>query len=326
MNGIFMQDPDASSIGKSWDAFWHGTGDSGAFASGGVSHPAIALFWSRFFRTVKEDYEAPRLIDIATGNGALIEQALQILGNEASAYSCVDVSVAAIENVQRRFPGATGIVADAVSIPLNDQEFDVVTSQFGVEYAGAEAFSEAARLVAPGGQFALMLHIENGRIHKECADSLAAIERLQASNFIPLSIDFFQKGFAAVRGAERAPYDDAGAKLAPAIEAAEAIMAEYGEDVAGETIARLYGDVGQIHGRLPKYDPDEVLGWLGTMDRELDAYKGRMTSMLSAAVSHPAFDALRADLIAAGLTPTSAAPLTTEDEDRPLAWVLVASR
>lgn len=320
-----MQKPDASSIGKSWDTFWHGTGDTGAFASGGVSHPAIAHFWGQFFRTVQEGYEAPTFVDIATGNGALIEQALQVLGNEPNAYTCVDVSAAAIDNVQRRFPGVTGIVADAVSVPLDDQKFDIVTSQFGVEYAGVEAFSEAARLVAPGGQLALMLHIENGSIQKECADSLAAIERLQGSEFIPLSIDFFEKGFAAVSGADRKPYDAAGAKLAPAIEAAEAIMAEYGEDVAGETIARLYGDVGQIHGKLPNYDPDEVLGWLGTMDAELDAYKGRMTSMLNASVSHPAFDALRADLIAAGLTPTTAAPLTG-DEGLPLAWILVGIR
>ncbi|MGB5720258.1 MAG: methyltransferase domain-containing protein [Woeseiaceae bacterium] len=321
-----MQESDASSISSNWDAFWHGTGDSGAFASGGVSHPAIAHFWSQFFRTVREGYEAPTIVDIATGNGALIEQALQVLGNETNAYTCVDVSAAAIENVQRRFPGATGIVADALSVPLDDQKFDIVTSQFGVEYAGNDAYSEAARLLAPGGQLALMLHIENGHIHNECVASLAAIERLQASGFVSLSIELFRTGFAAVRGADRASYDAAGAKLAPAIEAAEAIMAEYGEDVAGETIARLYGDVGEIHSKIANYDPDEVLGWLGTMDAELDAYKGRMTSMLSASVSHSAFDALRGDLIAAGLTLTTAAPLIAKDGDTPLAWVLVARR
>lgn len=321
-----MQNSDAPSVGKSWDAFWQGTGDTGAFAGGGVAHPSIRLFWSEFFRLVKDNYATPKLIDLATGNGALVDLALQILANEASAYTCVDVSAAAIDNVERRFPGVNGIVADAVSVPLKDQAFDIVMSQFGVEYAGNDAFAESARLLAPGGQLALMLHIENGSIHKECADSLAAIERLQDSAFVPLSIDFFKAGFAAVRGADRAPYDAAGAKLAPAIDAAESIMSEYGEDVAGETIARLYSDVGQIHSKLPNYDADEVLGWLNTMDAELDAYKGRMTSMLNASVSHPAFDTLRGDLIAAGLTPTTAAPLGANDGDLPLAWVLVAKR
>lgn len=321
-----MQNTDTQSIGKSWDTFWHGTGDSGAYASGGVSHPTIALFWSRFFQTVKENYDAPTLIDIATGNGALIDLALTVLANETSAYTCVDVSAAAIDNVKRRFPGVTGIVADAVSIPLDDQDFDVVTSQFGVEYAGVEAFAEAARLVAPGGQLALMLHIEEGSIHKECADSLAAIGRLKASGFVPLSIELFRTGFAAVRGTDRAPYDAAGRKLAPAIEATEAIMQEYGEGVAGETIARLYGSVGEIHSKMPNYEPDEVLDWLGTMDAELDAYAGRMNSMIGASVTQSSFDKLRADLIGDGFTPVMAEPLLTEGSDQPLAWVLVASR
>jgi SAM-dependent methyltransferase len=321
-----MQNSDASSVGKSWDAFWQGTGDSGAFAGGGVAHPSIKLFWSEFFRTVKADYATPTLIDVAAGNGALVDLALQVLGNEPRAYTCVDVSAAAINNVEHRFPGVNGIVADAASIPLDDQAFDIAMSQFGVEYAGTAAFAEAARLVAPGGQLALMLHIENGSIHKECADSLAAIEQLQASGFVPLSLEFFKAGFAAVRGADRAPYDAAGAKLAPAIDAAESIMSEYGEEVAGETIARLYSDVGQIHSKLPNYDADEVLGWLNTMDAELEAYKGRMTSMLNAAVTHTAFDTLRGDLIAAGLTPVTAAPLIAEESELPLAWVLVAKR
>lgn len=321
-----MQNSEASTIGKSWDAFWHGTGDTGAFASGGVSHPTIARFWTQYFRTVKNNYETPTLIDIATGNGALIEQALRILGNAPGDYTCIDVSAAAIDNVKKQFPGVTGIVADAAAIPLDDQDFTIVTSQFGVEYAGDEALKEAARLVSPGGQIALMLHIENGRIHKECADSLAAIERLQASGFVPLSIELFKTGFAAVRGGDRAPYDAAGAKLAPAIAIAESILSEYGEDVAGETIARLYGDVGTIHSKMPGYDPDEVLGWLGTMDNELAAYAGRMTSMLSASMDRPAFDTLRADLIGAGFTPAVAEPLLSGDKAPPLAWVLVARR
>ena len=82
----------------------------------------------------------------------------------------------------------------------------------------------------------------------------------------------------------------------------------------------------QIHSKLPNYDAGEVLGWLSTMDAELEAYKGRMTSMLDAAVTHSTFDTLRGDLIAAGLTPTTAAPLIAKDGDLPLAWVLVARR
>lgn len=321
-----MTETDPSRTGKSWDTYWHGTGDVGAFSSGGVKHPSIGLFWDDFFRSLRDQYQTPRIIDIATGNGAVVEMALEILDNDASAYTCVDVSGAAIQNVQRRFPGLTGIVADALHIPLDDEEFDITTSQFGVEYAGIDAVVEARRMVAPGGRLALMLHIESGSIHKECSDSLAAIERLQASRFVPLSLQLFETGFDAVQGADRAPYDAAGKQLAPAIHAVELIMEEYGEHVAGGTIARLYSDVGQIHSKIQNYDPKEVLSWLSTMDAELEDYSGRMSSMIDAGIAQAAFDELCEDLRAGGFTLQRAEPLLPADQELPLAWVLVATR
>ena len=232
----------------------------------------------------------------------------------------------AIKNVERRFPGTVGIVADARAIPLDNGQFNLVTSQFGVEYAGLEAINEAARLVSSGGQLALMLHIEGGIVHDECSASLAAIKKLQASHFVPYAIELFETGFAAVRGADRSPYEAAGTQLAPAIQAAEAIMAEYGEGVAGDTIARLYADVGHIHSDMPKYDPDEVLEWLRTMDHELSAYAERMSSMINAAVAAAPFEQICKELESSGFTLVNAAPLIPTAESPALAWILVATR
>ena len=47
--------------------------------------------------------------------------------------------------------------------------------------------------------------------------------------------------------------------LAAAVPALEAIMKQYGEHVAGDTVARLYNDVGRIHGDIQRYEPAEVL-------------------------------------------------------------------
>ncbi len=321
-----MNETDTSQAANSWDTYWAGTGDVGAFSSGGVSHPAIRSFWIELFQAMQDDFEAPRLLDIATGNGAVVEMALSIFGEGKPIITCVDVSNGAIENVERRFPGVTGIVADALRIPLEDECFDIATSQFGVEYAGADALSEAARMVAPGGRLALMLHIESGSIHKECSDSLGAVGKLQASRFVPLSIELFRTGFEAVRGADRAPYDAAGRELAPAIHAVEQIIDEYGEHVAADTVARLYSDVGRIHSHIQNYDPEEVLGWLGTMESELAAYSGRMSSMTEACLDQAAIDRFAADLRNMSFTLERAEPLVPPGETRPLAWVVIARR
>lgn len=317
---------DSSQVAESWDTYWHGTGDVGAYSSGGVSHPAILAFWDDFFHTIVKDYDSPKIIDIASGNGAVVERALAVFQNGQADFTCLDVSDAAITNIRNRFPHVRGIVADAGSIPLDSGGFDVATSQFGVEYAGLEAIDEAARLVVTGGRLALLLHSQASSIHQECMASLDAISRLQKSKFIPHSIQMFSAGFAACRGADRAPYEAAATQLAPAIQALEAIMKQYGEHVASDTIARLYSDVGRIHSEIQQYEPSEVLGWLDRMDGELETYTGRMSSMCNAAIDSEAFDRICAGLRGQGYTTKRAEPLMAPDHDLPLAWVLVATK
>jgi ubiquinone/menaquinone biosynthesis C-methylase UbiE len=317
---------DSSQVAASWDTYWHGTGDVGAYSSGGASHPAILEFWDEFFQTVKQDYITPKIIDIASGNGAVLERALATFGDEQADFTCLDVSEAAITNIRSRFPRVNGIVTDARTIPLDSGSFDIATSQFGVEYAGLEAINEVTRLLVTGGRLALLLHSQGGSIHRECVESLDAIVRLQESRFIPYAIAMFSAGFKAVRGADRAPYEAAAKKLAPAIGALEAIMKQYGQHVASDTIARLYNDVDQIHQGIQHYEPTEVLDWLGRMDGELDAYAGRMSSMGDSAIDNDVFEKICDELRSRDYTIERAEPLVAPDHDLPLAWVLIATK
>ncbi len=317
---------DNSQVADSWETYWHGTGDIGVFSRGGVSHPAILAFWDEFFQTVKQDYATPKIIDIASGNGAVAERVLATFGDEQPDFTCLDVSAAAITNIQNRFPNVNGVVTDARAIPFDSGSFDIVTSQFGVEYAGLEAISEAARLLATGGRLAFLLHSRAGSIHRECEESLDAIVQLQDSQFIPHAMEMFSAGFQAVRGADRAPYEAAAKKLAPAIATLEAIMNQYGQQVAGDTIARLYNDVGQIHQRIQHYEPGEVLDWLNRLDGELDAYAGRMSSMSKSAIGSETFEQIVAGLHNRDYTIVRAAPLVIPDQELPLAWVLIMTK
>jgi len=317
------QTADAPDTAHSWDTYWQGTAEVGAWTAGGVSHPAIAAFWRDFFRTAQ--LPGPQaLLDIASGNGSVIDCAVSVLGEASLDVTCVDISESAVAGIRRRFPNVKGVVCDAASLPLDGGGFDIVTSQFGVEYAGPMAVEEAARMAAPRGWLALLLHHRGGLIHGECAASLDAIGQTQRCRFVPLAIDMFRAGFAAVRGADRAPYDEAARRLAPAAEALEAVVKTMGEQVAGGTIADLYAGVARIHSRLPNYDPDEVLGWLQRMESELDAYAGRMSSMIGSAIGPDAFEEIRTGMESRGWTVRQAGPLTPPGQELPLAWVLVA--
>ena len=313
-------------IADNWDSYWHGTGEVGAYASGGVNHPIIQQFWDEFFQRAKQTYKQTKMIDIASGNGAVLERALATYQDEHFDVTCLDVSEAAIANIRERFPDVTGIVSDARSIPLESDGFNIATSQFGIEYAGLEAIDETARLLAKGGKLALLMHHQEGSINQECMESLDAIHQLQESRFISLAIDMFSAGFAAVQGADREQYEAAATKLATGITALEAIMTQYGPHVAGDTIAQLYDDVARIHQRIQHYEPDEILDWLKTMDGELDAYAGRMSSMSQSATDQEHFEQVVADLRDKGYKIERADPLVTAESELPLAWVLIATR
>ena len=310
---------------KSWDTYWKGAGGVAAYTDGGVNHPAVTRFWSEFFKTGSDTAQTP-MLDVATGNGAVVELAVSQHGLPASGISCVDISPAAVAVVESKFPGVSALVADAAALPFEAGGFNLVTSQFGVEYAGQDAVFALHRQVAANGTLALLMHCIGSSIHQESEANLAAVMRLQAASFIPLAADFFEKGFAAVRGADRAPYDEAGATLAGAVRAVEDIMRDFGPGVAGETIARLYDDVAKIHGALPRYDAAETLQWLDVMDREIRSYAERMQTMIDAAIDQATFDDLRARLEAQHFEIRRAEPLKADGQDRPVAWVLVATR
>lgn len=311
---------------KDWDAYWHGTAGVSAYSSGGVSHPAIKAFWMDFFQQTKGSITEPEMIDIASGNGAIIDYALEVFETNPINISCIDISESAIGNIRERFPSVHCVVSDARSIPMDSGRFDIVSSQFGVEYAGLEAIDEAVRLLAEGGQLALLLHSRNGSIYDECATNLDAISRVQECGFVPLAIEMFRTGFAAVRGADRAPYDAAATQLAPAVAILEGIMRKHGEHVADDTIVRLYNDVGRIHSEIVQYDADEILHWLSQMSGELETYAGRMSSMCQSAIDRASFEKICDGLSARQCKIQLAGPLLAPGDELPLAWALKVSR
>lgn len=311
---------------ESWDSYWQGAQSSGAYTGGGSSHPLVTSFWTHFFLIEKDRKLTPRIIDIASGNGAVVDCANTVFEGQLPEFTCLDVSESAIRILEKRFPGVQGIVADAASIPLDSASFDIVTSQFGVEYAGLEALDEITRLLAPGAELALLLHHRGGTIYEQCNASLDATRQMQAAGFIPKCIAMFETGFAALKGGDRDEYNTAGKEFAPAIKTMEAILAQHGADVADGTILRLYRDVRTIHGRMPHYEPSEVIGWLTKLHEETEAYAGRMASMLDVAIDDARFQQVCTDLGKQGAAVLRAEPLASADDKLPLAWALVAKK
>lgn len=283
-------------VAGAWEEYWRRTREAAAHKGGGPQDEVLARFWATFFNDALPHREHPRLLDLACGNGALTRHALDaahLLGRAAPLAVGADNSLAALIDLRKRCPSVVAVLADAKSMPFPDRAFDIVSSQFGLEYAGEEAFAEAARLVAPGGTLVAVAHLREGAIYRECVGNLDAAQAIQRCGIFAAAKEAFRLGFAAARGhSAKSDFKRANAQLAAALNEVQAVLRCHGPGVAGGTMHRLCTDITEMYRRVAGYDPAEVARWLDHMARETAAYENRMKSMLAAAIDDAGMNAI----------------------------------
>lgn len=295
----------------------------------GAQDSAPTEFWREFFRRELALNQRSRLIDVACGIGAVSASAIeaaQATGANISAQ-CIDYSTSAVEELRKRFPQVHGIACDALSIPLDDRSFDLVVSQFGIEYAGVEAFEEAARLVDVNGVLAALVHMADGAIHKECAKNLAVVDALDEARLMQRARAAFAAGFDLIAGKiTDAEFQHADKRLAPAVEVTKKILKDEGPLVIGGLLANVYRDIGYMYTRMQNYVPAEVFAWIDNVTDELSSYQGRMASMTRCALDEAGITELAGRLEASGLTIERRDVLKLRKNGEAAAWILIARR
>lgn len=152
---------------QAWGSYWaSGVGHSCPGSYGERYGGAIAEHWRQAFRTLRP---GQRVLDIATGNGALPRLLLDEPALKGVAIDGVDLAelhpvwwhvLAAADQARCRFHSGVS----ATSLPFADASMDMVVSQYGMEYAGLErAASEALRVLNPQGSLVLVTHHAQGR-------------------------------------------------------------------------------------------------------------------------------------------------------------------
>jgi SAM-dependent methyltransferase len=165
-----------------WARYWStGALHSCATSYAGDYAGAIGAFWRGVFSTLQP---GQRVLDLATGNGALPHLLLHCRPQADVECDAVDLSpvapawVASLPAPQLeriRFHGQTR----AEALPFGDGCFDLVVSQYGFEYCRLdEAATELQRVLAPGGAVAMILHHAGSRPVALAHDELAHIDWL----------------------------------------------------------------------------------------------------------------------------------------------------
>ena len=254
--------PDRRAL-QDWQRFWQDAGIDGCTAT---LPPAVAASisggWQALLSCVPP---AMRLLDVACGRGAILALA------RAQGFTEVcGVDLVAIDSAD---PAITGGV-DAAHLPFADQSFDIVTSQFGIEYAGlAAAGLEAARVARH--HLWLLLHAAEGPIAAQAREQLDQLGWLRDE----------EGAFALIRAHASAPDASASARL-QALRVRLVARAETAENTT--LLEGLWHNIGE----MLNGDASRAAG----MVSELEAYATRLTTMAAAAPTADATQQLRASL------------------------------
>jgi SAM-dependent methyltransferase len=159
---------------QDWQLFWQDAGIDGCTAT---LPPAVAanigVGWQALLSSVPLSL---RLLDVACGRGAVLARARALGFGDVCG-----VDLAAISGADPAIRG--GI--DAAQLPFADGSFDIVASQFGIEYAGLVAAGREAARVARR-QLWLLLHAAEGPIAAQAREQLAQLAWLRDAGLFAL--------------------------------------------------------------------------------------------------------------------------------------------
>lgn len=269
------------------------------------------------------------MLDIGCGSGVLGAQISEIVAAvdvQATLYG-IDISQSALQQYRSRVTSGSVCMADSRNLPFSTGTFEVVVSQFGVEYGGWEALLAATDVVAPGGLLALACHLAGGALQLECERNLQAIEAISKVSLLRAARNVFEwSGSGASQASQDPRFREAERTFASAVRTTEGILRSHGQGVAGGTVWRLYSDLAHMYPRMAQYDANDLQQWCSQMDDETTLYAARMRMMINAGVDPATRERYSGHLASNRFTIHQDLIKSVEPDSQPFAWILVAER
>jgi SAM-dependent methyltransferase len=309
---------------KGWDSYWLSQQNTQALAiQTGYTDP-LELHWQAFFNRLLSQYTCPVLLELACGNGAVINTLPHKFTDSVNAVG-LDISVHGIANLLRHHPQCSGVVASADALPFQQQRFDLVVSQFGAEYAGHDALLQALPLLREKGVMAAVVHFQGSDIYKASLQACNTLEDLRQRQILAE----VKKALLAATGCAAGDisnevFREADKAFVPVVRSFENIIRACRHQDLGNKLKRLYGDIARIYKVPDRYLKEEISQWMDRITEDFDAYYSRMKALADAALSEPQLDDLKQHICASDYRLLNFQPLITNKFC--FGWDLVCQR
>ena len=295
-----------------WEDFWRSgrvvscpTGAEDGYTG------SVRELWERFFAALPD---GTRLLDVGTGNGALLLIALEVARARSVRFEVHGIDLAridprrAVPDGARRFEDAVfhgGVAAEALA--FTDGYFQAAVGQYSLEYTRREeTLREMRRVMAAGAPARFVLHHASSIVAATARESLSQARELeeQAQAFVDL------REYVA---AERTD----SPRAARLMERMSERMRSMRDLAAHSKRSRLLADVlpalGDLFELRTRLSPGD---FAAAFDRTYGAFKAaeqRLRDLLHAALDESAMGRLALKARACGFRDVRMAPLSQED-------------
>ena len=266
-----------------WRNYWKEDREASCVAKNSDTEKEIGEYWrSRF----AELLDGSRILDIATGNGIVLAHAAIGAERVGKRFLLTGIDLADINPLhyvsnlpeglhQAKFVGRVA----AEKLPFSDACFDVVVSQYGLEYADLEAaLGEVERVLVPGGQLHWLAHSKESSVvaqnHGQTKQVDFLLERSSPIQVMRLLISKIKK---------HKNVQHSMSKLKDSLQKAE----DYWKENPPAAIVReVCTEISQVGQRWQAYDPNDLEKMLDDSKQRLIAHRQRMNDLLAAVMTY----------------------------------------
>lgn len=311
-----------------WDSYWR---DSRLYSAGVDSDPQIADALEQQWAFIAAALpDGARVLDLGCGNGAA---SLAML--KAARKAGISVSITAIDSAAidppRYVPEQAELLGQIEfqpqtrmeTLPFVNDTFDLVISQFGLEYGNTrEVLPEATRVLKPYGLLALLLLPGRGVAVQLANRNLTQCRYLlRNARIFDLAIQICRQMNEGEKGN---PAGDFGSYMTPFNVEVEHVVRRFGAEDCDVVLAMVMG-LQKVFINRKSTSVEEQIVAVQLLRTRLAEYAARAQALTRAALSESGFEELKRIVTASGLKLTGANPVLAGTHGA-VAWRLTAER